>query len=252
LGDKGDSKEEKSVEKQKQSLKLNMDGEKDKAEKIDCCLKAMLFSLIKLIGLLDVTNFAMFKYFLLAVLECSKSLKNHLIYLIKIDYLIEFLKRILTEDFKFGLKDFDDKVLNFSLRIIVSEIFFNLKQEKYFFKLDNIAEAIQLLIKFAQQVTLKNIEKKMFIVSNTLRLLSQMITQIHSLPQAYEKIIKTNAIEFVKDAMTLTKDLQPCINIDALFCLTNMMNIKELALHKSLLCAETVNNSLVIYFAYNH
>lgn len=40
-------------------------------------------------------------------------------------------------------------MLNFSLRIIVCEIFFNLKQEKYFFKLDNVAEAIQLLIQFA-------------------------------------------------------------------------------------------------------
>jgi len=31
-----------------------------------------------------------------------------------------------------------------------------------------------------------------------------------------------------------------------------MMNIKELATHPSLYCAETVNNSMVIYFAYNH
>ena len=92
----------------------------------------------------------------------------------------------------------------------------------------------------------------MFIVSNTLRLMSQTITQIHSMPEAHEKILKTNAIEFVKDALTLSKDLQPCINIDALFCLTNMMNIKELAMHKSLLCSETVNNAMVIYFAYNH
>ena len=48
------------------------------------------------------------------------------------------------------------------------------------------------------------------------------------MPEAYERVLKTNSIEFVKDALTLSKDLQPCINIDALFCLTNMMNIKEL------------------------
>jgi hypothetical protein len=70
------------------------------------------------------------------------------------------------------MKEFDDQVLNFSLRIIVCEIFFNLKQEKYFFKLDNIAEAIQLLIKFSQRVIVMNIEKKMFLISNTLRLMS--------------------------------------------------------------------------------
>lgn len=38
---------------------------------IDCCLKALLFSLIKIIGLLDTSNFSMFKYFLIAILDCS-------------------------------------------------------------------------------------------------------------------------------------------------------------------------------------
>ena len=153
-----------------------MELEKDKTEMMDCCLKALLFSLIKIIGLLDTTNFSMFKYFLMAILDCSQNLKHHLIYLIKIENLIEFLKRVLTQDFEFHMTEFDDQVLNFSLRIIVCEIFFNLKQEKHFFKLDNIAEAINLVIKFAQKVIVMNIEKKMFLVTNTLRLLSQMIT----------------------------------------------------------------------------
>lgn len=86
-------------EAKKTPAKYGLDAEKDKSERIDCCLKALLFSLIKIIGLLDVNNFSMFKYFLIAILDCSKNLKNHLIYLIKIDYLIEFLKRVLTEDF---------------------------------------------------------------------------------------------------------------------------------------------------------
>jgi len=188
--------------------KLAVELDKDKSEMMDCCLKALLFSLIKIIGLLDTSNFSMFKYFLMAILDCSQNLKHHLIYLIKIENLIEFLKKVLTQDFEFDMKDqFDDQVLNFSLRIIVCEIFFNLKQEKHFFKLDNIAEAINLVIKFAQKVIVMNIEKKMFIVTNTLRMLSQMITQIHSLPGAYERIVKTNSIEFVKDALTLSKDL---------------------------------------------
>ena len=79
-----------------------------------------------------------------------------------------------------------------------------------------------------------NIEKKTQLVSNTLRLLSQMITAIHLMPDANEKILATNAIEFVKDALTLSKDLQPCINIDALFCLTNLMNIVQIALNPDL------------------
>ena len=80
-----------------------------------------------------------------------------------------------------------------------------------------------------------NIDKKMTIISNTLRLLSQMIASMHSQPQAHEKILRTGAVDLVKEAMTLSKELQPCINIDALFCLTNMMNIRELALDASVL-----------------
>lgn len=68
----------------------------DKSEIVECCLKALLFSLIKLIGLLDTNNFTMFKYFLQAILECSVNLKEHLIYLIKVENLIEFLKRVFT------------------------------------------------------------------------------------------------------------------------------------------------------------
>ena len=40
------------------------------------------------------------------------------------------------------MKDFDDQVLNFSLRIIVCEIFFNLKFERNFFKRENITVRI--------------------------------------------------------------------------------------------------------------
>ena len=63
--------------------------------------------------------------------------------------------------------------------MIVCEIFFNLKFDKEFFKLQDISGAIGLLIKFAQRVLQMSIEKKTQLVSNTLRLLSQMITTIH-------------------------------------------------------------------------
>ena len=63
--------------------------------------------------------------------------------------------------------------------MIVCEIFFNMKYEVEFFKLNNISEAIGLLIEFAEQVLLMSIDKKTQLVSNTLRLLSQMITTIH-------------------------------------------------------------------------
>jgi hypothetical protein len=50
--------------------------EKDISEMIEHCLKALIFSLIKLISLLDVTKFTMFKYFLSSILDCTKNLKN--------------------------------------------------------------------------------------------------------------------------------------------------------------------------------
>ena len=34
-----------------------------------------------------------------------------------------------------------------------------------------------------------------------------MIASIHGQPMAHEKVLKTNAVEFVKEAMTLSKDL---------------------------------------------
>jgi hypothetical protein len=52
-----------------------------------------------------------------------------------------------------------------------------------------------------------NIEKKTQIVSSTLRLLSQMISTIHTMPGAVEKLLKINAVHFVKEALTLSKDL---------------------------------------------
>lgn len=59
----------------KKSTNLKMNYEMDnKSEMIDCCLKALLFSLIKIIGLLDTNNFSMFKYFLIAILDCSSNL----------------------------------------------------------------------------------------------------------------------------------------------------------------------------------
>jgi hypothetical protein len=44
--------------------------------------------------------------------------------------------------------------------------------------------------------------------------------------------------------------MQPCINIDALFCLNNLMNIEELAKKDSLLNVDILDNALIIYFAY--
>lgn len=124
----------------------------------------------------------MYKYFLVAILDCTRNLKNHLKYLIKIKKIFEFLRKVLSqkkEQFSFEVQELDSQVLVFTLKMVVCEIFFNLKYEKEFFKLHDISEAIRLLIDFAQEVLQMSIEKKTQLVSNTLRLLSQMITTIH-------------------------------------------------------------------------
>ena len=96
---------------------------------------------------------------------------------------MEFLRKVLsrkTSEFNFKVEAIEDpRILVFSLKMIVCEIFFNFKHETEFFKMDEISEAMGLLIDFSQQVLDMSIEKKTQMVSNTLRLLSQMITTIH-------------------------------------------------------------------------
>jgi hypothetical protein len=59
-----------------------------------------------------------------------------------------------------------------------------------------------------------------------------------------------NAIKFVLEALNLSKSLQPCINIDALYCLNNLLNIKPIALEPELLSVQTVNKAMIAYLAY--
>ena len=49
---------------------------------VEECLRALIFSLIRLTGLLDASNFAMFKYFLTAILDVTRNLRSYLNYLI--------------------------------------------------------------------------------------------------------------------------------------------------------------------------
>ena len=67
-------------------------------------------------------------------------------------------------------------MLHFSLKMIVCDIYFNLRFEKEFFKLEGIENAIKLLIDFSRQVMKKSLPQKHSLLSNTLRLVSQMIT----------------------------------------------------------------------------
>ena len=61
------------------------------------CLKALIYSVVRLTVQLDETNFVMYKYFLLALLDCTRNLRNHLKYLIKIKKILDFLRKVLLQ-----------------------------------------------------------------------------------------------------------------------------------------------------------
>ena len=132
----------------------SLNAEKDYNQKVQESLKALIYTMVRLTSQLEQSNFMMYKYFLLAILETTKNLKYHLKYLIKIKKILEFLRQVLQQkksDFVFDNQDqfTDQNVLVFSLKMIVCEIFFNLKYEKEFFKLNDISDAVGLLIEFS-------------------------------------------------------------------------------------------------------
>ena len=117
----------------------NLNSDKEYNKQVQECLKALIYTMVRLVVQLDKENFSMYKYFLLAILDCTRNLKSHLKYLIKVKKILDFLQDVLAkeaDDFQFAVNEFSDKkVLVFSLKMIVCEIFFNLKFDKEFFKL---------------------------------------------------------------------------------------------------------------------
>lgn len=100
------------------------------------CLNALIYTMVRLTVQLDTNNFSLYKYFLLAILETTRNLKTHLKYLIRMKKILDFLVVVLKqqkEDFTFQVAEIDQHVLVFSLKMIVCEIFFNFKHEKEFF-----------------------------------------------------------------------------------------------------------------------
>ena len=67
--------------------------------------------MVRLTVQLDETNFSLYKYFLLAILDCTRNLKHHLKYLIKIKKILDFLRQVLhkkTAEFNFKVDAFED------------------------------------------------------------------------------------------------------------------------------------------------
>ena len=61
------------------------------------CLKALIFTLVRLISKLPMDNYSMIKYFLSAILDSTKNLKNQLKYIIKIPSIMKFLQSVLDD-----------------------------------------------------------------------------------------------------------------------------------------------------------
>ena len=212
-------------------------------------IKALIYTMRKLIESLDTTNFLEVKYLLTAFFECSQSLRSpYLVVLITVQDYIKFLLRILK-----GELEFEQRVFSYSLKVIASEIIFNLKDEKELFNVAEIKEIFRYLIKFASEVLQMGIEANMKIVIHALRLISQLVAVIfcdNSDPS--QKCEIDRIISFVKEAIYLNKAIPASVNIDALFTLTNLMNIEQFALDKSLNNADTVGNAIVIFFIFTN
>lgn len=225
---------------------MNQANDKEIADNL---VKALIYTMRKLIESLDTSNFLEVKYLLSALFECSQNLKSsYLVILIRVKDLISFLLKILRGEF-----EYEQRVFSYSLKVIASEIIFNLKDEKELFNVNEIKEIFKFLIKFASEVLQMGIEANVKIVIHALRLISQLVAVIfwdNSNPS--DKVEIDRVISFVKEAIYLNKAIPASVNIDALFTLTNLMNIEQFALDKSLNNADTVGNAIVIFFIFTN
>lgn len=137
-------------------------------------IKALIYTMRKLIESLDTKNFLEVKYLLTAIFECSQSLRSpYLVVLITVKDCIKFLLQILKGEF-----EFEQRVFSYSLKVIASEIIFNLKDEKDLFNVPEIKDIFRYLIKFASEVLQMGIEANIKIVIHALRLISQLVAVI--------------------------------------------------------------------------
>jgi hypothetical protein len=211
-------------------------------------IKALIYTMRKLIESVNTKNFLEVKYLLTAFFEWSQNLRSpYLVVLITVKDYVQFLLKILKGEFEFEL------VFSYSLKVIASEIIFNLKDEKELFNLIEIKEIFKYLIKFASEVLQMGIEANVKIVIHALRLISQLVAVIfwdNSNPS--DKVEIDRIISFVKESIYLNKAIPASVNIDALFTLTNLMNIEQFALNSQLNNADTVGNAIVIFFIFTN
>ena len=238
--------EDKSSKNESETKGQNPSNEKEITSNL---IKALVYTLRKLIESLDTTNFLEVKYLLTAIFEWSQSLKSpYLVVLITVKDCIQFLIKILKGDF-----EFEQRVYSYSLKVIASEIIFNLKDEKELFNVSEIKEIFKYLIKFASEVLQMGIEANIKVVIHALRLISQLVAVIFwDNTNPSDKVEIERVISFVKEAIYLNKAIPASVNIDALFTLTNLMNIEQFALDKTLNNADTVGNAIVIFFIFTN
>ena len=112
---------------------INQSNEKEITSNL---IKALIYTMRKLIESLDISNFLEVKYLLSAFFECSQSLRSpYLVVLITVKDYISFLLKILRGEF-----EYEQRVFSYSLKVIASEIIFNLKDEKELFNVPEIKE----------------------------------------------------------------------------------------------------------------
>ena len=88
----------------------NLEAGPERKDVMKECLRSLVFTMVRLISKLPLDNYNMIKYFLSAILDSTKNLKNQLKYIIKIPSIMEFLESVLDDSGKSSYKfDFNNQ-----------------------------------------------------------------------------------------------------------------------------------------------
>jgi hypothetical protein len=76
-----------------------------------------------------------------------------------------------------------------------------------------------------------------------------MVNSLQNEPGVQDLILGTGALELVKEGLTANKENIPSTHIDSMLCLSNMMNIKDIAVNSVVIASqENLFGIMMIHF----
>lgn len=158
----------------------------------------------------------------------------------------ELIYYILSSDFKFkqsfteedepDLVGMDDVLLNYSMKRTCCEIIFNLYHEKDFFTVDKISECLHMVVRFVMSTFfIESRDEKSFLILGTIKMISHLIINGQNLTDLSSRIQQIEALLLIKESILFNQISLIGINIEAMNCVTNMMNINAIALQPQMI-----------------